>query len=160
MDGIQAAVLRVKLRHLEKGNELRRSHAAKYDEALSDIEELDHALHSRIRAVTSITSTRSVFPERRGHRNRLRNGCRMRHSLSSARSTCRKPIKSLGYEIGAFPIAERAAHQFISLPMFPELTSQQIELVTAALKHAAMLGVLSGTSTAPSLDHLPLSFYQ
>ena len=34
MDGIQAAVLRIKLRHLEKGNELRRSHAAQYDGAL------------------------------------------------------------------------------------------------------------------------------
>ena len=51
MDGIQAAVLGVKLRHLEKGNELRRSHAHQYDQALGGIEELvtpytaDYARH-------------------------------------------------------------------------------------------------------------------
>jgi len=40
MDGIQAAVLRIKLRYLEKGNQLRRSHAAHYDQALGDLEEV------------------------------------------------------------------------------------------------------------------------
>ncbi len=35
--------------------------------------------------------------------------------------------RSLGYEPGAFPIAERCAAEFVSLPMFPELTSAQLE---------------------------------
>ena len=46
MDGIQAAVLRVKLRHLEKGNQLRRSHALQYDRALDDIEEVVAPVHA------------------------------------------------------------------------------------------------------------------
>src|SRR6267378_2113247 len=46
MDGIQAAVLRVKLRYLEKGNQLRRSHAAHYDQALGDLEEVVTPAHA------------------------------------------------------------------------------------------------------------------
>ncbi len=62
--------------------------------------------------------------------------------VSPVAFTIRCPIhlqhayQSLEYEIGAFPIAERAAHQFISLPMFPELTSGQIEIVIKGLKEA------------------------
>ena len=40
MDGIQAAVLRVKLKHLERGNELRRTHAIRYNKAFDGMEEL------------------------------------------------------------------------------------------------------------------------
>src|ERR1700732_2176123 len=45
MDGIQAAILRVKLRYLERGNQLRRSHAAHYTQALGGIEEVVRAAH-------------------------------------------------------------------------------------------------------------------
>jgi dTDP-4-amino-4,6-dideoxygalactose transaminase len=44
--------------------------------------------------------------------------------------------RSLRYERGAFPIAERCA-EFVSLPMFPELTTAQVEMVAQAVKEAA-----------------------
>ena len=44
--------------------------------------------------------------------------------------------RSLGYQPGAFPIAERCATEFVSLPMYPELTSGQIEIVVEAVKEA------------------------
>src|SRR4029077_12503699 len=44
--------------------------------------------------------------------------------------------RSLGYERGAFPIAERCAEEFVSLPMFPELTSGQLEMVSKAVREA------------------------
>ncbi len=44
--------------------------------------------------------------------------------------------RSLGYQRGAFPIAERCATEFVSLPMFPELTSAQVEIVIEAVKEA------------------------
>jgi dTDP-4-amino-4,6-dideoxygalactose transaminase len=44
--------------------------------------------------------------------------------------------RSLGYQPGAFPIAERCASEFLSLPMYPELTSGQIEIVVDAVKEA------------------------
>jgi dTDP-4-amino-4,6-dideoxygalactose transaminase len=44
----------------------------------------------------------------------------------------------LEYEAGAFPISERVAEQFISLPMFPELTSAQVEMVAESLKEVLL----------------------
>jgi dTDP-4-amino-4,6-dideoxygalactose transaminase len=41
--------------------------------------------------------------------------------------------RSLGYKKGAFPIAERTAEEFVSLPMFPEMTESQIERVVEAV---------------------------
>jgi dTDP-4-amino-4,6-dideoxygalactose transaminase len=49
--------------------------------------------------------------------------------------------RTLGYQQGVFPVAERCAAEFISLPMFPELTSTQIETVTEAVKEAVAYGV-------------------
>jgi dTDP-4-amino-4,6-dideoxygalactose transaminase len=48
---------------------------------------------------------------------------------------------SLGYQRGAFPIAERCAAEFVSLPMFPELTSAQVEIVIEAVKDAVAGGM-------------------
>jgi dTDP-4-amino-4,6-dideoxygalactose transaminase len=136
MDGIQGAVLAVKLRHLEKGNELRRSHAARYDNALSDIESImppftaayaKHVYH--------------IYAIRVHRRDELVQ------SLAKSGVACgihypvpihlQAAYQQLGYPIGSFPITERTARQFISLPMFPELTSEQIELVTTALNQTA-----------------------
>ena len=44
--------------------------------------------------------------------------------------------RSLGYAQGSFPVAERCAHEFVSLPMYPELTSEQIERVAESLNEA------------------------
>jgi dTDP-4-amino-4,6-dideoxygalactose transaminase len=135
MDGIQAAVLGVKLRHLEQGNELRRSHAVKYDDALQGIEELvtpyvaDHARH--VYHIYAIRVPRrdeiiALLAE-------MGVACGIHYPVPIH---LQEAYRSLEYEIGDFPMAERAAHQFISLPMFPELTSGQIEIVIKAVKEA------------------------
>src|SRR4029077_2372865 len=54
-----------------------------------------------------------------------------------------KAYQFLGYEIGSFPIAETLAHQLISLPMFPELSTSQIEQAAHALKEAAVAAALA-----------------
>jgi dTDP-4-amino-4,6-dideoxygalactose transaminase len=47
----------------------------------------------------------------------------------------------LGYQQGAFPITERCAAEFLSLPMFPELDPQQLDMVVASVREAVAEGL-------------------
>ena len=135
MDGIQGAVLRIKLRHLEKGNELRRSRAAQYDRELKGLEEVVTPYED--------PSARHVYHI---YAIRVRERDETIRRLAEMGIACgihypvpihlQEAYRNLGYEAGAFPVAERAAGEFVSLPMFPELTPAQIEAVTEALKEA------------------------
>jgi dTDP-4-amino-4,6-dideoxygalactose transaminase len=51
--------------------------------------------------------------------------------------------RNLGYKQGAFPTAERLAEQFLSLPMFPELTTEQTEYVACCVSEAVGAGALA-----------------
>src|SRR6266446_3565815 len=128
MDGIQAAALRVKLRYLEKGNQLRRSHATHYDQALSDMEEIVTPAHSA--DVRHVYHVYAIRVQERDEIMRLLGekgiGCGVHYPIPVH---LQEAYRSLGYAQGDFPIAERCAAEFISLPMFPELTSAQLEIV-------------------------------
>ncbi len=142
MDGIQAAVLSVKLRHLEKGNQLRRAHASHYDQALRECDEV-------------------VTPVRTAHNNhvyhiyaiRVHERDHVMQSLTQRGIGCgihypipvhmQEAYRSLGYAKGAFPVAERCAEQFVSLPMFPELTHAQVSVVADAVREAVAVSQLS-----------------
>ena len=142
MDGIQAAVLRIKLKHLEKGNALRRSHAAQYSNVLAELEDV-------------VTPYEAPYSRHVYHiyAIRARERDELIRSLAEMGIACgiHYPIpvhlqgayQSLGYAVGAFPVAERAAHQFVSLPMYPELTSEKIEIVTKAVQEASNIGVMT-----------------
>jgi dTDP-4-amino-4,6-dideoxygalactose transaminase len=142
MDGIQAAVLGVKLQYLEKGNKLRRAHARQYDEALSGMGEVvtpfaaDYARH--------VYHVYAIRVSRRDEVIELLAGmgvaCGVHYPVPVH---LQQAYSSLGYESGAFPVAERAARQFVSLPMFPELSSSQIEIVVNALKEAVTIGAIA-----------------
>jgi dTDP-4-amino-4,6-dideoxygalactose transaminase len=135
MDGIQAAALRVKLRNLGKYTELRRSHAAQYDRALSGITELVSPVQAAwARHVYHIYAIRVKDRDdimRRLAENGVGSGVHYPVPVH-----LQEAYHSLGYRPGAFPIAERCATEFVSLPMFPELTSEQIEIVVGAVKEA------------------------
>ncbi len=141
MDGIQAAVLRIKLRHLEEGNQLRRTHALQYNRSFENIEEIvrpfaaayaKHVYHIyaiRVQARDEIV--------RRLEEEGI--GCGVHYPVPVH---LQEAYAGLGYGLGSFPVAERAASEFISLPMFPELTPAQIEAVTGKVKEAVLGGVL------------------
>jgi dTDP-4-amino-4,6-dideoxygalactose transaminase len=135
MDGIQAAVLRVKLRHLKKFTELRRSHAAKYDRALMGTDDLTPPWHAAwVRHVYHIYAIR--VPNRDKVMRLLAEkgvGSGVHYPVPVH---LQEAYRSLGYQRGSFPVAERCATEFLSLPMFPELTSTQIEVVVQAVKEA------------------------
>jgi dTDP-4-amino-4,6-dideoxygalactose transaminase len=142
MDGIQAAVLRIKLRHLERGNQLRRSHAAHYDRALDSIEEvITPARTPGVRHVYHIYAIR-VQDRDEVMRFLAETGieCGVHYPLPIHLQAA---YGSLGYVQGAFPIAERCAKEFLSLPMFPELTPAQVKMVVQGVKEAVVAGVIA-----------------
>ena len=135
MDGIQGAILRIKLRHLERGNQLRRSHAAQYDEALKGIEEVIAPFHA-----AHVTHVYHIYAIRVQHRDETMRLMADKGIASGVHYPVpihlQAAYSSLGYKQGAFPIAERCAAEFVSLPMFPELTPAQLESVVHSLSEA------------------------
>ena len=135
MDGIQAAVLSIKLRHLEKGNELRRSHAAQYDRALEGLEEIvtpykdPHARHVYHIYAIRVREREEVI-RRLGE---MGIACGIHYPVPVH---LQEAYSNLGYETGSFPIAEQVAKEFVSLPMFPELTPAQIDMVAEGVREA------------------------
>jgi dTDP-4-amino-4,6-dideoxygalactose transaminase len=133
MDGIQGAVLQIKLRHLDNANARRRAHATLYDELLRDVEEVvlpieaPYAFH-----VYHIYAIR--VSDREGLMTRFHEtgiGCGVHYPIPVH---LQEAYRSLGHGVGDFPIAEQMAQEFISLPMYPELTQVQIERVAEQVK--------------------------
>jgi dTDP-4-amino-4,6-dideoxygalactose transaminase len=130
MDEIQAALLQVKLPHLDGWTALRRQAAAQYDRRL-DAAGIVHAA-----PMTGGDHVYHVYAVRVADRDAVRA------RLASAVGTnIHYPIPvhlqpayaDLGYRAGDFPVAEALADETLSLPMFPGLTEAQVETVCAAL---------------------------
>lgn len=133
MDGIQAAVLSLKLRHLEEGNNARRAHAQLYDELLDGESRVTrpyvapHNLHAYHIYAVRVSNRDEVFS-----RMKARGiNCAVHYPVPIH---LQKAYGFLGLGPGSFPIAERCAREFLSLPMYPELRPDQIHLVVDTLK--------------------------
>jgi dTDP-4-amino-4,6-dideoxygalactose transaminase len=141
MDGIQAAVLSVKLRHLEEGNLLRREHALQYNAAFAGIDDVATPFQANYaRHVYHVYAIR--VRERDEVRRRLEEkgiGCAVHYPIPIH---LQESYRSLGYTAGAFPVAENLAEEFLSLPMFPELTEEQIEYVASRVSETVGAGAL------------------
>ena len=135
MDGIQAAVLQIKLRQLEEANQRRRDRAAEYDAGLREFGE--------IIAPTQASYARHVYhiyAIRVGNRDETIK-CLADQGIATGIHYpvpvhLQEAYRPLGYTPGAFPIAERCAAEFVSLPMYPELTHSQVEQVIEGVKEA------------------------
>ena len=138
MDGVQGAVLGVKLKYLEAWTEARRSHAAEYTRRLTG---------TAASAPTERPASRHVYhqyvvrvPERDAWRAAL--------TEAGVQTGVHYPIPvhlqpayaDLGYSRGDFPIAEQAAAEVLSLPMFPEMTDQQIESIATVFRAGVLIG--------------------
>jgi len=130
---LQAAVLLVKLRHLETWNDARRRHAAYYDAALDDIYEVvtprkrpenEHVYHQYVIRI----------PERERCCELLREreiGFGIFYPLCLHQQPC---FEEFGCAAARCPEAERAAQEVLALPIYPELTQNQLDEVIAAIK--------------------------
>src|SRR2546430_2398683 len=141
MDGIQAAVLSIKLRHLQGANLLRREHALQYNQAFSGIDEVATPFEANYaRHVYHVYAIRvQERDEVRQHLTEKEIGCAVHYPIPiHLQEACR----NLGYTAGAFPVAENLAEEFLSLPMFPELTEAQIEYVARCVSKTVGAGAL------------------
>ncbi len=131
LDTIQAAILRVKLRHLDRWNALRNEHAAAYSSALAD----GPFLLPKIAAnCTHVFHLYVVQTDNRAAVQEFLNKCGIATGIHYPIPIhLQEACKNLGYCRGDFPVTEQAAERILSLPMFAELTSEQCDSVTSAL---------------------------
>ena len=133
MDGIQGAVLSVKLRYLDGWNESRRKHAQHYSSLLSDIEAVMPPVESD--TVNHVFHIYAIHVEKRDQMMNylIEKGihCGIHYPVPIH---LQKAYASLGLGRGSFPVAEKSAREVLSLPMYPELTSDQIQYVVDEIK--------------------------
>ena len=131
LDSVQAAVLRVKLKHLDDWNAARGRAAEEYGRALAG---------KNLGLPKIAPNTTHVFhlyvaqtDDRAGLQNAL-DAAGAQHGIHYPIPIHRQPaMADLGYKDGAFPVSERIAPRILSLPMFPEITKEQIARVAAAI---------------------------
>jgi dTDP-4-amino-4,6-dideoxygalactose transaminase len=132
LDEIQAAVLRVKLRHLEQWTAARQAHASRYTELLSGIRGLVTPTVSE-----GCTHVFHQYTIRVPDRDRVQRALAERGIASTVCYPVPLHLQplygALGYKRGSLPEAERAAAEALSLPMYAELVPQQIEHVAEVL---------------------------
>jgi dTDP-4-amino-4,6-dideoxygalactose transaminase len=132
LEGIQAAILRVKLRHLEAWTEARRRHAQTYDKLFQD------AGVGTPKAMPWARHVFHVYAIRSANRDRLHQALSDRGVQTGIHYPIPVPFlpahEDLGYARGAFPHAEAAANEVLSLPMFAELTDAQLERIAREVK--------------------------
>jgi dTDP-4-amino-4,6-dideoxygalactose transaminase len=132
LDEIQAAILRVKLRHLSHWQRARQSHAAEYHRLFSQIpgvmpplapEGLEHVYHQYTIRIEQRDALQKFLSERK-----------IGSTVYYPYPLHLQPLyASLGHQAGDFPHAERAAQEVLSLPMYPELRKEQIARVVEAI---------------------------
>lgn len=137
MEGIQGAVLGVKLKHLNNWTDGRRRVASKYYDGLKNLEqiilpkEMSHAKHVYHLFVVQINT--GSLEESTMTRDKLKDyltekeiGVGLHYPVPLHLQKC---FSDLGYKNGDFPVTERLASTGLSLPMFPELSDEQVQYV-------------------------------
>jgi dTDP-4-amino-4,6-dideoxygalactose transaminase len=133
MDGLQGAILRVKLRHLDAWTDARRSRAAGYDRFLKDADVVRPCAMPYARHVYHIYAVRT---EERADLQRTLQSYGVQTGIHYPVPVhLQESYRDLGYVSGDFPHAEKAAREVLSLPMYPELSNIQVEFVSAAVQH-------------------------
>ncbi len=139
IDAIQAAVLRVKLPHIADWNQKRKQHAATYDRLLADAGLISNST-SPVRALARTPQATHVFHqyvvrvERRDDLRKFLAERKIGSEIYYPLPLHLQPVFSyLGLKAGDLPVAEQAAKEVLALPMFPELTEDEIRLVVEGI---------------------------
>lgn len=139
LDTLQAAILLVKMRYVHEWTARRRAHAARYREALGDLPGLE--LPTDKPHESAVYHTFVIQADRRGE---LRQ-CLDAHGVGTAIHYpvpihLQRAARHLGYGPGAFPVAERQAGRILSLPVSPELRSEELDYVSSVIRRFWLRG--------------------
>jgi dTDP-4-amino-4,6-dideoxygalactose transaminase len=133
MDGIQGAILRVKLRYLEQWTEARRAHAAQYDRLLAD---------SRVKTPKVMPYSHHVYhiyAVRSPQRDVLQQVLQQQGIQTGVHYPIpvhlQEGYADLGYRAGDFPCSEYVANEVLSLPMYAELEASHINTLVKSLQN-------------------------
>jgi dTDP-4-amino-4,6-dideoxygalactose transaminase len=145
LDELQAAVLRVKLRHLDRWIEARRSLATRYNDHFAAADGLRApqtpagCQHSYYLYTVRIPSAGKYAGERRDRVARHLAEREIATSVFYPTPLHLQPLYAgLGGRPGDLPVAERAAHEVLSLPLYPEMTAAQVDRVADAVLDALL----------------------
>jgi len=133
LDSIQAGVLRIKLKRLREWNEARRAHAKYYDKLLSKIPGI--TLTTEAPEAVSVYHLYVIQAEDRDGLQKFLSAKGISTGLHYPMPLhLQKAYAHMGLAGGSFPVAEKVAGRLLSLPMYPELTNEQIEYVVDAIR--------------------------
>ncbi len=137
LDELQAAVLNIKLKHIRRYNEERRKRAFYYNQRLSGLVKCPvekQGYHHVYHQYTISSPRRDRIKE---HLNSKEIGAVVYYPLPLH---LQKALEFLGYSEGDMPVAERVSSEVLSLPMFPELTEEEQNIVCDSIEEALKNG--------------------
>ena len=139
LDTVQAAVLSIRLRHVEKWTEMRNAAAAGYAEALKGVC-ITPVTPANARHSFNYYTIRFDAKAKRDNAQKHLTGQGIANQIYYPISLhLQKAYAHLGGKLGDLPVCEAVQDTVFSLPMFPELTGEQIKIVTDAVKQAVKL---------------------
>ncbi len=131
LDEIQAAILRVKLPHLESWNRLRAAHAEQYRRRFRDS---SLALPTPGRDGSHVYCLYTIrHPQRDALRSHLRASGIATEVYYPLPLHLQEAYRGLGYDEGDLPVSERLSREALSIPVYPELTGEQVDRVADAV---------------------------
>jgi len=140
LDSIQAAILIVKLKYIDKWNQKRAENAAYYNEGLVDLEMVTPYVpdtNTHIYHQYMVRARNSEFRDNiMQHLNKKGIDSRVFYSIPLYLQAC---FEYLSYKKGDFPESEKAAEEIFSLPVYPELTRDQMDYVIKSVKEGLIV---------------------
>ncbi len=135
LDALQAAVLLVKLSHLDKWTEKRRRNATRYERLFEEVELAETVVLPKTdEGNYHVFNQFTVRVERRDELGRFLKargvGTKVYYPVPLHLQKC---YRQLGYQSGSLPVAEQASRDVLSLPIYPELTDEQLDYVVESI---------------------------
>jgi dTDP-4-amino-4,6-dideoxygalactose transaminase len=132
LDEIQAAILSIKLKHVDRWNERRRAIAKRYNQLLSVVPAIETPIEK-----SYAKHVYWVYTVRTKYREKLRKDLAQKNVgttiVYAIPIPFQKAYEYLSYKKGDFPVSEQCAANMVSIPMFPELTEEEQDYVVQAI---------------------------